>query len=77
MNRPLSSYYRRTVTTSYSTLAVSSAAWEEVASRLKEAGVADEYIDNNKIIFGTVALVKEHVNITWERENRDILNKKE
>lgn len=62
-HRSLSSYYRRTATVSYSTLAISEGAWTEILDRLKKAGVHEEYLDNNKIIFGDAALIKEPTNI--------------
>ncbi len=75
--RALSSYYRRTVTHSYSTLEISRAAHEEITTRLKEAGVENDYIQDDKIIFGAVALVQEPLSSLWARENIEILNNKE
>ena len=61
------------MTTSYSTLMISEKSWLEIANRLKEAGVGYEYINDSKIIFGSVALIKEPINVTWERGNLETL----
>lgn len=44
-------------TSTYAELEVSPETFDDIKARLEAAGVLDEYLDGDKIIFGTVALV--------------------